>query len=75
MTGNYKEVTLMPTLYKIYASMLAEKLREKVKDNGIISRTQTGFMEGMGTIDKVYVLNYVVNKQIERRGGNWWPCL
>lgn len=48
MTEDYRGMTLIPTLYKIYASMLAEKLRENVKGNGIIPRTQTGFMEGMG---------------------------
>lgn len=37
--GNYRGVTLMPTLYKVYTSMLVEKLREKLEEKGIILQT------------------------------------
>lgn len=30
---------------------------------------QTGFRKGMGTVDNIYVLNYMVSKQIGRVGG------
>lgn len=59
----------MPTLYKIYVAILTEKLRAEVEGKGILQRNQTGFRMGMGTIDNIYVLNYIMNKQIERRGG------
>lgn len=48
----------MPTLYKVYTSILAEKLREEVERKDIMPRTQTGFRKGMETVDNVYVLNY-----------------
>lgn len=28
-----------------------------------------GFRRGIGTINKIYVLNYVVNKELQRKGG------
>lgn len=62
VVGDYRGVTLVPTLYKIYTSLLVERLREEVEGKGIIPRTQTGFRKGMGTIDNVYVLNYVINR-------------
>jgi len=34
--GNYKEITLAPTLYKVYAMILAEKLEEEVERKGLI---------------------------------------
>lgn len=34
----------------------------------IIPRTQTGFRKEMGIMDNIYVLNYVVNRQIGRAG-------
>jgi len=66
---DYGGVTLMPTLYKIYTGVLAERLREEVEDKGIIPPNQTGFRKGMGSIDNIYVLNYLVNKRLERKKG------
>lgn len=31
---DYKEITLTQTAYKIYAAVLAERLKKKVKGNG-----------------------------------------
>lgn len=35
----------------------------------IIPQTQTGFRKGMGIMDNVYILNYLINRQIERKKG------
>lgn len=66
---DYRGVTIMTTLYKIYAGVLANKLREEVEREGMIPPNQTGFRRGIGTIDNIYVLNYMINKQIEKKGG------
>ena len=67
--GDYRGVTLMPSLYKIYAMVLAERIRREVEEKGMIPRNQTGFRKGMGTVDNIYVLNYMVNRQIEKKKG------
>ncbi|XP_071577651.1 uncharacterized protein [Temnothorax nylanderi] len=64
---DYRGVTIMPTLYKIYASVLAERLKEDVENKGILPPNQTGFRKGMGTIDNIFVLNFLVNRQIKKR--------
>jgi hypothetical protein len=56
----YRGMTVMPTLYKVYTRILAERIREEVEEKGIIPQNQTGFRRGMGTIDNVYVLNYII---------------
>lgn len=66
VVGDYRGVTLMPTLYKVYTSVLAKRLREEVKSKSIVPRAQAGFKKRMGTIDNIYVLNYLVNRQIKR---------
>lgn len=48
--GDYRGVTLMPTLYRVYVAILAERLREEVEKKGIVPHNQTGFRERMGTI-------------------------
>lgn len=65
----YRGVTVMPSLYKVYATVLAERLRVEVEVEGMIPPNQTGFRRGMGTIDNIYVLNYVINRQIAKKGG------
>lgn len=59
----------MSTLYKIYASVLAERLRKEIEEKRIIPENQTGFRKGMGTMDNIYVINYMVNKYLEKKGG------
>lgn len=43
--------------------VLAEKLKEEVETKRIIPQNQAGFRDGMGTMDNIYVLNYLVNRQ------------
>jgi len=66
---DYRGVTLMPTLYKVYTGVLGERLREEIEGKRIIPPNQTGFRKGMGTMDNVYVLNYLVNKRLETKKG------
>ncbi|XP_024886911.1 golgin subfamily A member 6-like protein 1, partial [Temnothorax curvispinosus] len=54
---------------KVYVAVLAERLREEVEHKGIIPPNQTGFRKGMRTVDNIYVLNYLINRQIRRKGG------
>lgn len=66
---NYRGVTIMPTLDKIYTAALTERLRGEVEGKELIPPNQTGFRKGLGTVDNIYVLNYIVNRQIEKKGG------
>lgn len=35
----------------------------------IIPQNQMGFRKGMGTVDNIYVLNYIANRQLGRKEG------
>lgn len=63
--GNYRGVTLMNTAYKMYASILNDKLMREVKEK--LQESQFGFREGRGAIDAIYGLNYIVNKELGRK--------
>lgn len=60
------EKSLMPTAYKEYAVMLAEKLRREIEKKGILSEGQMRFGKGRGVIDNIYILNYVMEREIVR---------
>jgi len=68
--------TIMSASYKIYMAILAERLKNEVEERGKIPQNQTGFRKGMGTIDNIYVLNYLVNrllgiKKEDLKHGSW----
>lgn len=56
----------MDMAYKIYASVLNEKLKKETEDK--LRETQLGFRERRGMMDAVYTRNYVVNKELSKRG-------
>ncbi|KAL6421475.1 hypothetical protein ACFW04_014062 [Cataglyphis niger] len=59
----YRGVSLIPTLYKVYASVLASRLSEEVEGKkGLVPQNQTDFRKGLGTMDNIFVLNYLVNR-------------
>jgi len=63
----YREVTLMTTMYKIYVMVLAERLRIECEEKKVISQNQTGFRKGMRTTNNIYVVNYLINRQLGKR--------
>lgn len=68
MVQVYRRVTLMPSFYKVYGMILGERLGKEVEEGGRISQNQTGFRKGMGTMNNVYVLNYLVSTELKRKG-------
>jgi len=52
----YREVTMLTSLYKVYVSVLAEKLNKELKGKRIIPQNQTGFRKDMGMIDNIYAI-------------------
>lgn len=59
----------MCTAYKLYASILAERLGKEVEDKNILSETQAGFGKERSTMDNIYILNHVIQREIRRKGG------
>lgn len=52
----------MPTLYKVYVMLLAERLNEKLERKGLMPQNQTGFRKRMETMDNIYVMNYLISR-------------
>ncbi|XP_015596047.1 uncharacterized protein LOC107268116 [Cephus cinctus] len=66
----YRGVTLKQTLYKVYAGVLSNRLKKEVEEGRMLPLSQAEFTEGMGTMDNVYVLNWLVNREIRKRNSN-----
>ena len=66
---SYRGITLLDTTYKIYASILDNKLKEEIKDKNILPDTQAGFREARSVTDNIYLLNYLIEEKIKKKGG------
>jgi len=64
--GERAGVMLMATAYKVYATILANRLEKEIEKKGIIPEWQAGFRKNKEVIDNIYTLNYLVGKEIER---------
>jgi len=56
------------TAYKVYAEMLRNRIEKEVERKGMISESQAGFRKGRATLDNVFVLNHVMQRE-KRYGG------
>lgn len=59
----------MPSMYKIYALVLIERLRKEVEGKGMLSKNQVKFRKGKETMNNIFVLKYLINRQVEKKGG------
>lgn len=62
VVGEYRGVSLMTSLYRIYAAVLTERLREEVEGGGMMPENQAEFRKGRGVMDNIFVLNYLTNR-------------
>lgn len=69
ITHQYRSITLMPTMYKIYMTALSERLKEDIEKKNVIPQSQMGYKKGCSKIDAVYTLNYLINRQLQKENG------
>ena len=65
--NNYRGITLLPTLYKIYKMILLNRLEKFAVDKGYFSQLQFGFSEGVGCIEACFTILETINHMLERR--------
>ena len=60
--GNYRPISLLPALSKIFEKVINNQLTEFIEDNDIISKTQFGFRKNMSTTNAVELLVQSIQK-------------
>lgn len=58
----------MCTVYKIYAEVLRNRIEKEVEEKGMVPESQAGFRRGRATIDNIFVLNHLMQRE-KRQGG------
>lgn len=67
--NSYRAVTLLPVLGKCYAKVLNNRLKIWAKKCDRVSCFQCGFKEGYSTIDNVFVLRTLVDRELAKKRG------
>lgn len=62
-TGNYRGISLLNTVYKIYSKIINERLR-KISES-ILIEEQAGFRKGRSCMDDVFSLKQIIQKRRE----------
>lgn len=66
---NYRGVTLLDGMYKLYAYIIENRLRKDAERLGILKDEQAGFRKGRGCRDNIYILKCAIQKQLEIKQG------
>jgi hypothetical protein len=53
---NYRPVSLLPLLSKIFEKILFKKIYQHLNDNGLITHNQSGFRPGDGCVNQLLYL-------------------
>ncbi|MES9883146.1 MAG: reverse transcriptase family protein [Sedimenticola sp.] len=66
--GNYRPITLISHLAKLFTSVLNSRLLAWSQQNDIITDAQYGFKPGFGTTDAIFALHAIVSKYLNSSG-------
>jgi len=65
--GNYRGISLC-SAYKIYAEILRNRLELEAERLGLLPESQGGFRRGRSTMDNVFILNHLVQREKKKEG-------
>ncbi|GBP22261.1 Putative uncharacterized transposon-derived protein F52C9.6 [Eumeta japonica] len=61
--GNYRPISLLPTMYKLFAMCLEKRLEPDIEKHQ--TKEQAGFRPGFSTIDHIHTIEQIVEKYQE----------
>ena len=62
--NNYRGITLLSCLSKIFTAILNKRIVTFCKDNNVISDAQFGFQKGKSTVDAIFILTTLIQKYL-----------
>ncbi len=60
---NFKPISLMNIIYKVYISIINNRLFKKIEEEEILVNTQAGFRKDRNTWQKIWTLKYTIDYQ------------
>ena len=72
--SNYRGITLMSCLGKLFLTILNNRLTQFVKEKNILSDKQLGFVAGNRTSDAHIIINNLIRKYCHKYGSKLFSC-
>jgi len=72
--NNYRGISLINSLCKIFVYILNVRLQNFCDENMLIDESQAGFRKGYSTIDNIFTLSALIQKYLSKSGGRFY-CL
>ena len=73
-TNNYRGITLLSCLGKLFTSILNSRLLKWDSENNVITDAQFGFKQDFSTVDAIFVLQSIINRNLSKKGGRLYCC-
>ena len=67
--GNYRGISLLSNISKIFTKILNERLVRWANENGKMFEEQGGFTKGKSTADHIFILQSLISKYLCKKGG------
>lgn len=67
--SNYRGISFMDSLAKIFTGVILNRLEKWVNDNNILSEYQAGFRRGYSTVDNIFVLTSLIHLKLSVKRG------
>lgn len=64
--NNYRGITLVNAVYKLYSLVLLRRLTKELEDGGALPDNQAAYRKGRSTIDNIYIVDKIVRSRLER---------
>ena len=61
---NYRGISLLSVISKLFSSVLTNRLQNWVEDNGKLCKEQAGFRKNHSTVDHIFTLHAMVTKHV-----------
>lgn len=71
MGQNYRRISRLNTVYKIYAEVLNERVKKDIKEKNILRETPSSLRKNKLTIDNVYLLQHVIDREQQNLNGKY----
>ena len=65
-TNNYRGITLLSCLGKLFTRLINDRLTAWADSNNIINENQLGFRKGRGTVDCLFILNGLIQLMLSK---------
>ena len=64
--NNYRGITLLPAISKVFCSLLTNRLEAWLEENNLLVSTQCGYRATYSTIDNLYILQTATTSRLKQ---------